>query len=67
MNDIIRFVAMEKVLGKERFAQMMVTMINYRADPECWDALINVMDRDKIISIQAHADQAIAEFKDAGS
>ena len=60
-----RFLAMQMVMGEERFSHMLVYMISYRSDPEFWDEMISELDDNQLAEVQAAADQSVAEFKDS--
>lgn len=52
-------------MGRERVGELLVDILQYRADPKFWDEVLKSLGEEQLVIRQAKADQIMARLKEA--
>lgn len=52
-------------MGRERVGELLVDILQYRADPNFWDEVLKSLGEEQLVIRQAKADQIMARLKEA--
>ena len=52
-------------MGRERVGELLVDILQYRADPNFWDEVLRSLGEEQLTIRQAKADQIMARLKEA--